>query len=639
MSGSRAIRAASGALALGLATAGLSACGQDAKNPVPGGETGPVLTGPSEKLVTILATNDIHGGADAQTTPEGPQGGLAHWAGVVRSIRLGLGSRLGKDAGVLVVDAGDQFQGTLLSNYDEGQLVFRAMGEIGYDAVVPGNHDYDFGPIGWLEDQVSERTEDKNPRGALERLVAQARFPLLSANTFFKESIVDRSGRPMEGVASSGCAPRGRAGEVDWRRARRPRFLAGSVVKSVAGVRVALIGIDHPRTPEMTTVENVSDLCFRDPAEAYADVRRELQGRADVFVALLHSGDTEREESATVFARRVQELGQESGKGAAVHAVIAAHTHFVHSNRSGDVPVIQSGSGMERFGRVDLVWKADERRVLPEKTRVWAGVKLLHWRCDPAASAICRVVASPPGSGMPDQVAYEGFAVAADPAVSAEIVRARSELAPLASRRLGRAEGVMWRHRYSESPLANALTDALRVVAVADVAFINTGGIRDELPKGELTYEDLFRVLPFANRGVVVAPMPARTLIRLLERSLKSCGGYGALMQSGLRVRFARDCAHSTGGTDERARLLRVESVSGEVVFDAASGTEPPEGRAFTVATLDFLSAGGSGYRDFIGVPRVRDLGIVREALVERYLANPALFSTQVDGRWAETAP
>ncbi len=625
----------SGVVLLGLASFGFAGCGQDAKEPMPGGEAGPSEVAPGEKLVTILATNDIHGGVDAQSTPDGPLGGLAHWAGVVRSIRLGLGSRLGKDSGVLVVDAGDQFQGTLLSNYDEGQLVFRALGEIGYDAVVPGNHDYDFGPIGWLEDQVSERTEDKNPRGALERLVSQARFPLLSANTFFKDSIVDRSGRPLDGVTASGCAPRSRESEVDWRRARRPRFLAPSVVKSAAGVRVAFIGIDHPRTPEMTTIENVTDLCFRDPAEAYADARRALQGRADVFVALLHSGDTEKEDSATAFARRVQELG---GSGA-VHAVIAGHTHFVHSNRAGEVPVVQSGSGMERFGRVDLVWHAGERRVLPQKTRVWAGVKLLHGRCDAAASAFCRVVAAPPGSGVPDQAAYEGVAAAPDPAVSAEIARARAGLAPLASRRVGHTEGVVRRHRYSESPLANALTDALREVAGADVAFINTGGIRDELPAGEVSYEDFFRVLPFSNRGVVVAPMPARTVIRLLERSLKTCGGYGALMQSGLRVRFARDCAHSSGGTDERARLLRVETLKGEVVFDAASGTEPPEGRAFTVTTLDFLSAGGSGYRDFIGVPRVRDLGIVREALVERYLEHPASFSTQVDGRWLETPP
>src|SRR6266702_2971500 len=103
--------------------------------------------------ITILATNDIHGGVEPSTLQDGSlEGGLAAFSGAVQAIKAGLKRKFGDQAGVLVVDAGDQFQGTLISNYNEGRLVFQAMSQVGYDAVITGNHDYDFGPKGWLDD-------------------------------------------------------------------------------------------------------------------------------------------------------------------------------------------------------------------------------------------------------------------------------------------------------------------------------------------------------------------------------------------------------------------------------------------------------------------------------------------------------
>ena len=137
--------------------------------------------------ITILATNDIHGGIEPTTSSDGSvEGGLAAFSGTVQAIKAGLKRRLGEQAGVLVLDAGDQFQGTLISNYNEGKLLFQAMSRVGYDAVITGNHDYDFGPVGWLDDQVTPTTVDQDPRGALKAALAYAQFPLISANTFLR---------------------------------------------------------------------------------------------------------------------------------------------------------------------------------------------------------------------------------------------------------------------------------------------------------------------------------------------------------------------------------------------------------------------------------------------------------------------
>jgi 2',3'-cyclic-nucleotide 2'-phosphodiesterase (5'-nucleotidase family) len=230
--------------------------------------------------------------------------------------------------------------------------------------------------------------------------------------------------------------------------------------------------------------------------------------------------------------------------------------------------------------------------------------------------------------------------VVASERIARLIEQARAEVAPIAGRSLGTAAAQIRIDRTKESPLADALTDGLRGVSGADVAFLNTGGIRAPIDAGDVTYEDFYRVIPFNNHGLIVGPMPAEKLLALLDRSIKTCGAFGALMQSGLKVSFERDCSRESGTQlDSKARLLRVETQSGEVIFDAASGVEPASGRTFTVATLDFLAAGGSGFDGFRGTPLIRDMGIVREAMVEFYLSNPMSLSAVVDGRWKEQLP
>jgi 2',3'-cyclic-nucleotide 2'-phosphodiesterase (5'-nucleotidase family) len=66
--------------------------------------------------ITILATNDIHGGIEPNLLKDGTvEGGLAAFSGTVQAIKAGLKRKFGDQAGVLVVDAGDQFQGTLIT--------------------------------------------------------------------------------------------------------------------------------------------------------------------------------------------------------------------------------------------------------------------------------------------------------------------------------------------------------------------------------------------------------------------------------------------------------------------------------------------------------------------------------------------
>jgi 2',3'-cyclic-nucleotide 2'-phosphodiesterase (5'-nucleotidase family) len=587
--------------------------------------------------ITILATNDIHGGLEPNILKDDTEGGLAAFSGIVHAIKAGLSRRLGDQVGVLVVDAGDQFQGTLISNINEGRLVFEAMSQVGYDAAITGNHDYDFGPRGWLDDVVTPKTPDQDPRGALRAALSYARFPLISANTFLLSSIYDTLGNQVQ-VDQQSCDPVTEAGKpapvIDWGRAKSLDFLAPYLIKEMGGVRVAVIGIDNVSTPTTTTPANVSDLCFEREADAYLRVRAQLDGKADVFVLLIHDGNA----NTPAISALVQTLTSSfhPAHGAVVDAVISGHTHYTYNLTVAGVPVIQSGANGRAYGRIDLVYDPKLGKVDSSKTKSYAGVGIFLNKCADEAQDYCAI------SSTTQAVTYEGAVFQNDDAIVQLIAKERQIIGPTAGQVLGTATAEVKSNYTDESALADSLTDLLRQISMADVALINTGGIRAPLEPGDVTYEEFFRVIPFNNHGVVIGPMAASVLLKALARSAESCGDFGALMQSGLRVLVQKDCQPASGavGTDTNAKLLHVETLGGKVLFDSAADVpRPGDDPTLTVATLDFLAAGGSGYSMLRSASLIQDLGIIREVIKDFLVKAPATFTPAMDGRWAVQKP
>src|SRR5687767_452444 len=110
----------------------IAACSQpparDPDKPPPTGKPKPGAV-----TLTILGTNDLHGALER----------LPLFAGYVANVRA---ARAADGGGVVLLDAGDMFQGTLESNLAEGAHVVRAYNAIGYTAAAVGNHEFDFGP-------------------------------------------------------------------------------------------------------------------------------------------------------------------------------------------------------------------------------------------------------------------------------------------------------------------------------------------------------------------------------------------------------------------------------------------------------------------------------------------------------------
>ncbi|ALJ06610.1 metallophosphatase [Pseudalgibacter alginicilyticus] len=91
--------------------------------------------------ITILHTNDVHSHIDAFSPEDGRnanKGGVARRASLIESIR-------NENPNTLLLDAGDIFQGTPYFNYYGGELEFKLMSKLKYDAATIGNHDFDNG--------------------------------------------------------------------------------------------------------------------------------------------------------------------------------------------------------------------------------------------------------------------------------------------------------------------------------------------------------------------------------------------------------------------------------------------------------------------------------------------------------------
>lgn len=100
-----------------------------------------VLTKKGVGKLTILYTNDIHSRIEPfpKNDPKFPdQGGFARRASVIKQIRA-------QEDNVLLLDAGDVFQGTPYFNLYGGELEYKLMSAMGYDASTIGNHDFDLG--------------------------------------------------------------------------------------------------------------------------------------------------------------------------------------------------------------------------------------------------------------------------------------------------------------------------------------------------------------------------------------------------------------------------------------------------------------------------------------------------------------
>ncbi len=458
-------------------------------------------------VISIVGSNDFHGYLRR----------FPLFAGYVANVRH---AREG-DGAALLVDAGDMLQGTIASNLSEGASVIAAYNALGYQAAAIGNHEFDFGPVG-----PPPAPPGFDPQGALKARIAEARFPMLSAN--------------LEGTL--------------------PGVQAACLI-GAAGVRVGFVGVLTHDTPNIVMPAYFAGLGVAPLAPAIEREAHTLRAQgADLVVVLAHAGgdckrfDDPRDVSSCDPDQEIFKLAGALPKGL-VDVIVAGHTHAGVAHFVNGIAVVEAGSYGRAFSRVDVTLSAHHVTT----THIFPPQPL----CPDYDAATC----TPPD--------YEGAPVRPDAHIAALVAPALAAEQKRRDDKLGvKLVAAVKRSHKQESALGNLFADLIRQAAPhADVGLMNGGGLRNDLPAGELSYGAFYDAMPFENMLATVH-ITGADLRALVARNLQN-DARGIISLSGVRA-VAR-CG---------ARGLEVELVrdNGAKIRD----TDP-----ITLAVSDYLVSGG----------------------------------------------
>jgi 5'-nucleotidase len=257
------------------------------------------ILGAAETVITILHTNDTHSQIDPLPANDrnAGKGGVARRATLVKRIRK-------ENPNTLLVDAGDVMQGTPYFNFYKGEVEYKAMSAIGYDAGTLGNHEFDNGV---------------EPLAAALKF---AKFDIVSANYDVKGTVLEP-------------------------------FVKRYVVKTIGGIRVGLFGLGISPAG-LITPANFKGVTFIDPVVAARDVVKKLREdeRCSFIVCMSHLGYNEDNQRGNSFV-----ASQVDG----IDFIASGHTHlFMEQPVSQTQPcgaktlIFEVGKSGIYVGRVDF---------------------------------------------------------------------------------------------------------------------------------------------------------------------------------------------------------------------------------------------------------------------------------------------
>lgn len=255
---------------------------------------------PTVRHLKIIHWNDFHSQIEPITSAKTTRGGLLNFKRIVDSLRA-VAAEYG-DA-CLALDAGDEFQGSLISTITKGRASYRLLNLMKPDAVALGNHEFDYG---W-----------PNLRTLLRSTV---HFPVTNAN------ITDETGSPI---------------------AKR------YIIKRVHGLQVAIIGLTLQSLASSTLPESILGLHIEQYDSVLPDILREVKQRSpDLIILLTHIGVV----ADSALAARYPE----------VNVIVGGHSHtpLQHPMRVGRTVIVQAGSKGRWVGELDLDVDTDGNSVV-----------------------------------------------------------------------------------------------------------------------------------------------------------------------------------------------------------------------------------------------------------------------------------
>ena len=266
---------------------------------------------PKTTKITILHTNDVHSHIDAFGSEDGRNanmGGVARRATLIETIR-------NENPNTLLLDAGDIFQGTPYFNYYGGELEFKLMSKLKYDAATLGNHDFD---------------------NAIDGLYAQlphAEFEFVISNYDFSNTIMNTHTKPYK------------------------IFKKDGIKIGVFGLGIELNGLVDPAMYKETK--------YLDPVETTQEMTRilKVEEKCDLIICLSHLGYEYRTNPNKISDLKLAASTKN------IDLIIGGHTHtflpkptIVKNSEGENMLVNQVGCYGINLGRIDFYFDADKNK-------------------------------------------------------------------------------------------------------------------------------------------------------------------------------------------------------------------------------------------------------------------------------------
>jgi len=463
---------------------------------------------------------------------------------------------LAKTNHVILVDNGDAIQGETIGTMTDGKALIELMNVVGYEVAVPGNHEFDYGMDNFL---------------SLVNDVAQ--YPYTACNFVYNDQPV----------------------------------LAPYIMKEFEGVKVAFVGVTTPKTITSSTPTYFQDengnyvygFCQDDTgAKFYAAIQSAVDAaRAEGANYVIICGHLGTEETCEPYTS-IDVIYNVSG----IDAVLDGHAH---ETNAGNVVTGKDGK---------------------EVVRVACGTKL-------ANIGVLRIAAD--GALSSELYSWNNSASPAELfGLTGTVVDAVNEkIAALDEIRktvVARTETPLYIYdpvatdvriiRNAETNLGDLCADAYRAMSGADVAFVNGGGIRAQIPAGDITLDQIYSVHPFGNVMCMVEVTGQQILDALEWGARNNPGENGGFLQvSGLTYEIHTYIA-SSAQSDENGMFA---GVSGEYrVKNVTVGGEPLDvNKTYTLASHNYmLKSAGDGYSMFAGAKLLIDETLIDNQVLITYI-------------------
>lgn len=509
--------------------------------------------------VVILHTNDTHG---ADLDEEGASFGMAGVAQLKKDFEAA-------GADVLLVSAGDSIMGKPLVSADQGKSAIEFMNAAGYDAMTVGNHELDFG----IDN--------------LKALAKDADFPILCA-----DMTTEADGKTV---------------------------FDSNKIFDLGGVKVGVFGLATPETLTKADASKMPGITFPQTDKLYAVAQAQVdelnKAGADLIVCLGHLGI----DDESIGNRSIDVCEHVDG----IDLFIDGHSHSTTADiiaKVGDTNVVNgakivsTGTALANVGVViydqETGTLTDELVPAASYTKTDADVAKL---VDDRNTAVDKVYGEKIATTEVDLNGSRSGGAATDPVTKAEMTFPEGEGVRTTETNLGdfAADAILWQARQT---LGEENVDA---------ALTNGGGIREALAKGDISKKSLLAVFPFGNTVATIDVTGAQLLEALEAATCTTPEAIGAFPQvSGIEFTLNTGVPYVNGTQYANSTYYAPANPGSRVTISTVNGEAFDPAATYTIATNDFMAAGGDTYYAFAAASVNYDLGLSMDEVVMDYITD-----------------